>query len=761
MIIIQRRYNGVEFEQMATYEDGELEGDEDFIEAFGYLFPEDGVDESVILERFSGPNLVASIPEGQEGEEGETQVEASVSAPETVELDKYRVYLGEAEDMTEAEEIAPDWANVQEGTQGGFSYDTEDKPGEGGEEEEEYGNDDGLTGQDVSNGGFEVTEFEGDNMGVAIADSTISEGSMVYVEHPDEPNYIADVDSYEAGYSDWSIDFGGGSYTLREGTNSQPVGVVDEKPELGDQEKVNGGVSAGDIQEGDTVAYTDPAGYQHYTDVETVASSSSGDKAFVTDAGALEGSDIDGRVEIDDPTEKYDLPDKQQIEETTNISDPEKAVNFAENVAKAIGQGDASSVNCRKYQYYVGALQDEDQAIAAYRSIVNNDGSATHRDMIERQLRSLGVDPQNVHPETFAYDPDDVPPKRENTKYSNFDGEQATQSVAHVIQQNNISDNNWAEWNDFFDAMTDEELEEAAKKALTTEVNRSNYGADPMDYESSDMDTTTSNPDMYDSQKQNLSSCLSRIGRGNPDRQREVWKSLRQESEDPKGVDALCAKWLQDAGVREEVFEESYLSGDYMDNPGLAMQFSDDHEERAQAFLKQYVGSTSSKATKHARAALLEYGPNQGAQVSKFNKGLATESVEPAEKFEETIDQLREETGEYIEEEYNGEVELKRGISDPITSNSAAESWTDNHSTASSFDGHAIMEAKFEPGDIIACNEIQKHYDWGYYKHSHENEWTALGGPLAEAVSEDMTPDVYYDEMGDPSPSTADTGFGT
>jgi hypothetical protein len=758
MIVIQRRYNGVEFEQMATYEDGELEGDDDFVEAFGYLF-EDDVDESLILERFSGPNLVASIPEGEEGDAEGEEVEASAGGPETVELEKYRVYLGEAEDLSEAEENAPDWANVQEGTQGGFFYDTEDKPSEDGEDDEEYGDDEGLTSVNLSDGGFEVEEFDGTNIGVDLVDADVSQGDLLYVEHPDEANYIAEVDDVEAGYSDWHVDFGGGSYTLREGTNSQPVGLVEEEPELGEQETV---VKPSDRQEnigeGDTVVYEDPAGYDHYVEVDAVRNDA-GKLVMETEAGDLQMNDIDGVVEVEDPTEKYDLPDEQQITETTNISNPGQAVDFAENVAKAVGSGgDASSITCRKYQYYVGALQDEDLAIAAYQSIVNNDGSATHRDMIERQLRSMGVDPKSVHPETFGYDPDDVPPKRQNTKYENFDGEQATKAVAHVFQQNSIGQNNWSEWNDFFDSMTDDELEQAAKIALTNKIDRDEYGGDPMDYESSDMTGTAKNPDMYDAQRQNVSSCLSRIGRGSADRQREAFESIKAAvpEQHHEEIDELGAKWMHDAEVREEIFEQSNLQADYMDNPGLAMQFADDHETRAKAFLRQYVGSTTSHATKHARAALLEYGPNKGAQVSKFNKGIATESVEPADQMTETIDTLRDQTGDYIEEEHDGEVTLKRGVSDSITSNAAAESWTDDHSTASSFDGHAIMEATFEPGDIIACHEIEEQYDWGYYKHSHENEWTVLGGPLAEAVPDSMTPDNYYDEYETPTPETAD-----
>jgi hypothetical protein len=60
MIVIQRRDNTNNWEQIAVYKNGELTGDDDFIEAFGHLF-EGQVNESMVIQRFDGPNLVASI----------------------------------------------------------------------------------------------------------------------------------------------------------------------------------------------------------------------------------------------------------------------------------------------------------------------------------------------------------------------------------------------------------------------------------------------------------------------------------------------------------------------------------------------------------------------------------------------------------------------------------------------------------------------------------------------------------------------------
>lgn len=70
MIVIERRFNGNEFERVAVYKDGELTGDDDFVESFGYIF--DGeVQESTVLQQFSGPNLIASVQDESEAGESE------------------------------------------------------------------------------------------------------------------------------------------------------------------------------------------------------------------------------------------------------------------------------------------------------------------------------------------------------------------------------------------------------------------------------------------------------------------------------------------------------------------------------------------------------------------------------------------------------------------------------------------------------------------------------------------------------------------
>lgn len=741
-IIFERRYNFDDYEQIATYdiEEGELDGDEDFIEFFGHLFEEERFDRDTILERFDGPNLLAFIPEnGNGGERGEpegNEVEASASeSPDVVSLEKYRVYLGEAETVSEAEEMAPEGANVQVGTQGGFYYDTESL--EGGETDEKTP--EGLVDGEVDDGGFSVDR--------SVDPTDVEEGDMVYVSHPNSPNYIADVEEVRESNGSWSIDFGGGSYTLREDTNSTYEGLVDETPELGDQEELESVTDATNLDEGDVVAYEDPAGYRHFTEVNFVDAGG----LVQTPAGDLNEGEIDGKVVIDDPLEHYDIPTTDEIEENTNISDPEAGREFVEDVAKALDAGDATSVSCREYQFYVGAIQSEELMIEVFRSAVRNDASATHRDKIESRMRSMGLEPEEYHPGEIEYNPDEVPPERQDTKFSSFDSERATQTMAYVVQDNTISKRNEMAWHDFLDTMTEAELEEAVIKSVSNNVEKEGWGDnDPMDYEDANVIEESAPPNLSVTELNNTAAMISRIGRGDPERQIEVYERVKEEMPDIDAKDEMgkvFASFCQSAEARREIFNREDLPMDY-GNQRFAMQFAEDHEQRAEAFIDRYVGSTSSQDTKHARAALGGYEANEGTGVSRFNNGLATDHIEPTEEFAETIDTLREQSAEYIEEEHDGEVVLKRGLDAPITSNTTAESWTDDHNTANSFDGHAIMEAVFEPGDVIACHEIEEHYDMGYSTFSSENEWTVLGGPLAEAIPDDMSADEYFEEVG-------------
>lgn len=344
------------------------------------------------------------------------------------------------------------------------------------------------------------------------------------------------------------------------------------------------------------------------------------------------------------------------------------------------------------------------------------------------------------------FTPDEVPDIRQGTDYESFTSEQMAKSAAHAIQENNIDKQRWSEWNDFFDHMTDAELEEAASKAVSKEIERDGFGSSPEDYEDHEPEIVGDQPSLGRLAQGNLSSCLTRIGRDNPDRQREAANRLIEEApdDDKIAVAEAGAMWCHSADVRREIYQEQNLESEANNPQRFEMQFADDHEERARTFISNYVGSTTRGTTQVARASLREYGPNKDSEISAYNGGLATESIEPTEEFRETIDRLRKQTADYIEDEHDGEVTLMRGLNNPVSSHASAESWTTSYQTASDFDGHAIMEATFRPGQVIATNEIDEQHEWGYNIHSSEEEWTVLGGPPARNVPDDMKPGEYF-----------------
>ena len=370
----------------------------------------------------------------------------------------------------------------------------------------------------------------------------------------------------------------------------------------------------------------------------------------------------------------------------------------------------------------------------------------------ERAQQSAGTEtPSSTSggSQNHEYNPSDVPETRDGTPFEGWSSERMTNTVAHAIQDNNMKKWNFEAWNRALDNMTEGELEEAAVKAVTTEVERDGLGDDPTDYSDDGLETTDADPGLADSPvyRKKLGGPLTRVGRGNPERQREVFNRLAEEYDGPDtDIAEIGTMWFPSADVRREIYEEHDLESEADEKRPLKVQFADNHEDRADTFIGRYAGSTTSTTTQVSRALLMEYGPNKDADISRFNKGIPSEGIEPTEEFRETIDSLAAETAEYIEEEYDGEVTLMRGVSDEITANASVESWTTNYSTANGFDGHAIMEATFKPGEVIATNEIEKHRDWGYYKFSDEKEWTVLGGTLVDRIPEDMRADEHYEK---------------
>jgi len=406
------------------------------------------------------------------------------------------------------------------------------------------------------------------------------------------------------------------------------------------------------------------------------------------------------------------------------------------------------------------AVMDEAASIAADVDgleplVEGSEWNAEMSKTIQSNVDSLSARASNQHPSTAdEYDPQATPEIRQGTDYERFTSEEMTAAAANAMQDNNIGKRRWAEWNDFFDHMTDTELEEAAILVLSKDVERDEFGSSPEYYEPGESTVTDQEASLNRPSRRNLASCLTRIGRDDLDRQREFFDRLTEEAVDDERMTAIesGAMWLRSSEVRREIYEEHDLGSEAEHPRRFTLQFGDDHEERAEIFINNYAGSTGSAVTQISRASLIEYGPNEDTDISNFNKQIAAKGIEPTEEFSNTIDRLRNDTSEYIKEEHDGEITLERGLTHEITANASAESWTTNSSTASDFDGHAVMKATFQPGQVISAYAIEQHSEWGYHRFSQEEEWTVLGGPLAENVPDNSTAAEYYAESNTDEP---------
>lgn len=630
-------------------------------------------------------------------------------------ISKYKVYLSEANSLEEAQSMAPDDAEVQQGDQGGFYYDKdpEDSTTEsdsGGEEEA-----DGVEEESFDYDGYEVREF-GDAIGVDLQDYGVSEGDLLYVEHPDG-NYIAEVDAVEAGWSSWRVDFGG-SFHLDESTTSQPVGLVEDVPELAPNQELRDGWDMGDI-----VAWEDDGGFRHFGRVENT--SASGTMVRVDSGELVSVDDIEGHV-VDtgppDPHEEYELPGSDDAE-------PEQ-VEFNQNLAEAIIDGDATSIPAYKFMSYAGSIEDPDLAVDAYQSILQNDGNKTQRERMERRLRGMGVDPGEHQDIEVA--PDEVPSVRQNTVYANFTSGRAIE-VATAFATTSRNDN-WETWNDFMDHLTQDEL----KTALERAGEASHYGVNsyqgPLAFEHSDV-----NLDGSKAPERNLGAILSRI----EDDGFEAAKSAAESAVDENTGDIIrrnAVMFLKSADDRRKAADE-FGTGKKTWNQ---VQFSSmPSEERVQRMAKIHTANTTSSSPISQRAAMLGYSGEDDDMVNGYNNKTSIAPIEPTDEVVEAIEWNQSSAITNAIEEgvdtngYNlvrsmrdnlnddGTITLWRGVKEKVTGHTSVESWSTNRTTAENFDGAGILEVKARPEDVMVANDVNHTY------HSGEEEWTLLGGQIA------------------------------
>jgi hypothetical protein len=381
---------------------------------------------------------------------------------------------------------------------------------------------------------------------------------------------------------------------------------------------------------------------------------------------------------------------------------------------------------------------------------INSEMSET----IRGNIQSLASQADSAQAD-FHYDPTETPAIREGTEFEKFNSMEMTDTAAYAIQNASQSTSQWDEWQQFYDSMTQGELEQTVIKAFDTKIEHEGATMRPTLVEPSEVHPSADDdtPSLGNRAAAQAGGALSRISRDDPDGQRASFERIKNQVSNDAELDVAkqAATFYTSAEVRREIFEE--YESDLMESYGskrFEMQFSDSHDTRASAFIRSYTGSTKKPSTMCARASLGKYGINKETDVSRFNCGAATKPIEPTPEFSGTIERLRHETAGHIREEHGGEITLTREVSGTVTSNATAESWTSADDPPSF--GNNRMKARFKPGQVISTHAIEQHLEWGYNAFEDEKEWTVLGGFLARHIPEDSTATSYYDEDNDSTP---------
>lgn len=635
---------------------------------------------------------------------------------------KYKVYLSEADTYAEAVEMAPDDVDVQEGTNGGFYYEKDPGGGSGGDDGSDAGGagsaDEGISTEDLDFDGFDVSTFDAamsgdeEQIGVDMVDQGVTQGDLLYVQHPDG-NYIAEVDDIDTGYNDWAVSFGGGQYQLRPDTTSTPVGLVEDVAELGDNEIiVNRTANPGDI-----VAWKDPADYTHFSYASDVPSD----------------ADVQGVVEHEGPPEpddKYDLADESWISENTRIQNTEQAAEFNQDLAEATLEGDATELPAYRFMSHAGAIKDKDLAIDAYESLMANDPNKTQRERMERRLRGMGIDPENIKDSDI--DPNEVPSVRQGTVWSGFESQRAINVAAVAAHEDTFL--NWETWNDFFDHMTEKELEAALRTAVTEEPDLATVGGDPLNYANVDIEFTDNTPsDVGDS----VGAIMSRLPEGSADVVEDIAQGAEPDVENE--LYNFGASYLKSPEDRRYFYEQYHV-----DHRWAKVQFDDSFspEHRVQRMGDIHTETTGQQDAYAMRAQMWGVAGADDERVNGYNNRRPIGPVEPSENVKEALEWQEStvenalESGEdpngfpltsNIQDKINpdGTITLRRGVKDKVTGHSPVESWTVRDSTAQQFDGEGIMEVRARPEEILTAHDIN------HSNFATEQEFTLLGGKIA------------------------------
>ncbi len=309
----------------------------------------------------------------------------------------------------------------------------------------------------------------------------------------------------------------------------------------------------------------------------------------------------------------------------------------------------------------------------------------------------------------------------DETVSSMTDDQRAT-AVGHVVQHSNASNSRLPQYETLLDSLSEDELHDAVIEWSTksSPITGGHSSLSIRDLSESDpADASDETPTRQELSAHRLGYLFSRMEDDEQlrDAVDSAYDELSERGDDAQANIAVTSAAIYggSADARREIYEE------YSDEiesttdrraAAVEMQFTDDLDEFKELAVGEWVRSEAHEATHHLVQATQEIGANTEDNSESFttftnnqsSNGIPLASVEPAEEFEENINQLREETAEYYEG--SGPPELYRGVSQETTTHGTLESWSKSKSVARSFDGHAVLEAEVEPEDILISEDV-------------------------------------------------------
>lgn len=423
----------------------------------------------------------------------------------------------------------------------------------------------------------------------------------------------------------------------------------------------------------------------------------------------------------------------------------------AAKIANGINSGDIHEkgsdgfVGARYIYDHVSSIDDPELLGDLLYAEKTGRASSTAIKYTESHIRAIDEDPDEMLAqrgyETDA-DYDSVPEKRQGTPFDGFDTETAQEVAAGVAYVNDFD--NWAEWNDFMDSLTEEEIRGALERAMEED----HRGLNGFDLTPNQFEDGLDNKQDGDIRR-GLMALTSRLEDSGLDAIEEAAEKAENQHKESL-LKTSAVNTLPDPEDRREAYERwSGANGDLHDTEGGAyknwyeIQFDPDMDatERVQAMAANHAHTTDKINTIAQRATMLGYRGEDNDMVTDYAGGIPIRPIEPNEEVVEAIEQRNEKHQEVLNDAKaglppsmenglndDGTITLYRGVSSKVAGFSSTDSWSTDYDVANGglFDGQGIMKMEAEPEDIAWMHGPD------HNKHPGEKEVVIFGDAAAD-----------------------------